>query len=188
MTRDELEAKANEVLIQAKFTVELEGEIPPMFWLHYPAGWKLHRLPPGTEHLMGSGPAKRELFGWLRQTVRAARCDGAVFLTDTWAAEPTEEGMKHTHDEWNRLTDQGFETLVKLGWFRRREALGVTAQSETHALIVAQPYQRRGSGVIEFLEQGKSREWFAQENFGGRGKMFGDLREENLGEHPDDQK
>jgi len=183
MTKNELEAEANRVIVGAKYLLELQGNFPAMFLVHHPReGWQNSQLPAGSQHLMNSGDAKREIFGFFRTLIRERGCDGAIFASDTWQMKLTTEGEKHL-DEYQQHVDSGFAKLVQMGWAMREEALTISAQNKDDALLIVQPYRRLTSGIQ--LLAGR-REWFPQANFGGRQKMFGDLRAENLGEHPDD--
>jgi len=186
MTRDELAFQANRVIAAAKASLELQNEFSFLVLLHRPGrGWEPYRMPPGTEALMNSGEAKCEIFGFFRKAVKTCGHDAVLFASDTWKGDATEEGMKHFDTgEWHENVDRGFRKLVQMGWAKVVESITITAQTESDVLIVVQPYQRLGD-CIQLLEC--KRNWLDQEHFSGRQKMFGDLREENLGEHPKDQ-
>jgi hypothetical protein len=100
-----------------------------------------------------------------------------------WGASATEEGVKAGAEAWNRHVDTGFAKLVKMGWAIQHQLLNVTAQSKDHVLLMQQGYQRKGSGLVQWVGEAHS-QVIPQDEFGGRQKMFGDLREENLGEPP----
>jgi hypothetical protein len=185
MTRDELEFQANRIITLGKASLELQSEFSFLALLHRPGyGWKPYRMPAGTEELMNIGKAKREIFGFFRMAVRVNHCDAVLFALDTWKGVTTEEGAKHYGTgEWIRNVDQGYRKLQQMGWAKVGQALTITVQTEIDVLIVSQIYQRLND-CIQLLEC--KREWYEQKHFGGRQKMFGDLREENLGEHPAD--
>jgi hypothetical protein len=100
-----------------------------------------------------------------------------------WGAQATEAGVKAGADAWNRHVDTGFAKLVKMGWAIQVQLLNVTAQSKTDVLMMQHAYQRKGSGLVQWIGEAHS-SVIPQDGFGGRQKMFGDLREENLGEPP----
>jgi hypothetical protein len=180
MTREQLEAEANGLIAAAKATVELQGDFPITILIHRSTGWLRLPLPDEFSPLMNDGKAKDAIFGAVRVTVQKTAADGVIFATDTWLAEATPEGRKHYDTpEWRELHDFGFEKLLQRGWVKRTEAFCVTAQSATDVLLISQSYQRTGTGMIQLLDA--KREWLDQSKFGGRQKMFGDLRWENLG-------
>ena len=180
MTKEQLEAEANALIAAAKATVELQGDFPLTILIHKSNGWIVLPFPKDLEFLMNDGKAKDRIFGAVRLMVQKYAADGVIFATDVWRPETTAEGMKHYDTpEWKELHDTGFVKLLQRGWVKRTEAFCVTAQSSTDALIITQNYQRIGSGMIQLLDC--KRHWFAQSDFGGRQKMFGDLSWENLG-------
>jgi hypothetical protein len=180
MTKEQLEAEANGLIAAAKASVELQGDFPVTILIHVSNKWRVFPLPKELEPLMNDGKAKDLIFGAVRVIVQKSAADGVIFATDVWRAETTTEGMKHYDTpEWKALHDFGFEKLLQRGWVKRTEAFCVTAQSATDALIITQTYQRTGSGMIQLLDA--KRQWIAQSDFGGRQKMFGDLRWEHLG-------
>jgi hypothetical protein len=180
MTRDELEFQANRIIVAAKASLELQSEFAPTILLHNAArGWKPYPMPPGTEYLLNDGASKCVIFDFFRHAVKATRCDAVLFATDMWQGETTEEGTKHYNTPaWRENHDVGFVKLQKLGWVKVREAITITVQTESDVLIVSQAYQRLND-CIQLLDC--KRRWIDQSAFGGRQKMFGDLREENLG-------
>jgi len=180
MTRAEIEHEANGLIAVAKASVELQGDFRTTMLLHTKGVWHRLPFPEECEVLMNNGKAKDMLFGAVRALVQEKGADGVIFGTDTWHSETTPEGAKHYDTpEWRRLHDTGFVKLVQRGWVTRNEAFVVTAQTPQDALIITQKYQRLGSGMIQLLDH--KRAWFDQKDFGGRQKMFGDLKWENLG-------
>lgn len=178
--REELEREANRIIAAAKFQMELQEEFSPVFLVHFGGRWQAFPMPPGTERILNSADAKKQLFGFFRDLVRHARADGVIFACDTWAGEVTLEGVPHYDtDEWRELNNFGFTKLIQKGWVIRKEAISVTAQNDTEALIVQQPYQRLTNGIQLLTAK---RYWVSQRDFAGRQKMFGDLSEKNLGE------
>jgi|SRR6185436_12674930 len=179
MTKQELEAEANRLITGAKYALELQNEFNPAFLLHHPGqGWERLSVPKGSEYLMNIGAAKREIYGFVRRMVQEHGCDGVIFGSDTWQAKLTPEGLKQGK-EFYRHVDSGYAKVVEMGWAVREEAITVTAQNLNDALIITQPYRRLSSGIQLLAGE---RHWIAQSAFSGRQKMFGDLREENLGE------
>jgi hypothetical protein len=179
-SKEQLEAQANAVIAAAKETVESGKDFPMMIVMHINSRWQRCPFPDELGSVMNNGKLKDLLFQGLRDIVQQMPADGIVIASDTWHAETTPEGFKH-HDtpEWRKLHESGFDKLVQRGWVKRWEAFVVTAQSATDALIVRQKYQRLPSGRVQLLDC--RRDWFSQSEFGGRMKMFGDLRWENLG-------
>src|SRR4051812_34676143 len=118
MTREELEFQSHRLIASAKAALESgDNELRPLFMLHQDGQWRSYPLPPGAEHLMNSGDAKKQIFGFFRDLIRDAGADGFIMQTDTWSASPTEEGKKHLiTGEWDHNIDSGFETLIRLGW------------------------------------------------------------------------
>ena len=181
ISKQELESQANQVIAALKATVELQGDVLPMMYLHKKGDWNpVPLVPAGLADLMNSGKAKDVIFGLVRDIVRNQGIDAVIFATDTWNGETTEEGMKHYDTpEWKELHGFGFEKLVQRGWVKRSECFTVTAQNADDVLLIQQKYQRLDSGMVQLLNA--ERHWFDQPKFGGRLKMFGDLRWENLG-------
>jgi len=180
MTRQQLELEANRQIAAAKTTVELQGDFPITMLIHIGTGWRRLPFPEELGCLMNDGRAKDAIFGALRHTVQVSKADGVIVTSETWAGETTDEGRKHYGTpEWKELHDFGFTKLVQRGWITRSEAFTVVAQTVTDVLIIQQKFQRLGSGAIQLLDC--KRNWQDQSHFGGRQKMFGDLRWENLG-------
>jgi hypothetical protein len=180
MTREQLSREANGVIAVAKASVELQGDFALTILIHAKGQWARLPLPKGVEDLMNNGHAKDRIFGAVRDTVHQVGADGVIIGSDTWQSETTEEGAKHYDTpEWRELHDFGFVKLLQRGWVKRSEAFVVVAQNATEALIITQKYQRLGSGMIQLLDC--KRAWFDQDHFGGRQKMFGDLKFGNLG-------
>ena len=180
MTKQELENQANAILSAAKATVELQGDFPMTILIHRSGEWRRLPFPEEAHVLLNDGSAKDQIFGAVRQVVEELGIDGVIFATDTWVGEATPEGMNHVDSpEWKELHDFGFVRLAQRGWVIRCEAFTITAQSATDVLLIHQKYQRLTSGTVQLLKG--SRAWFGQSQFGGRQKMFGDLRWENLG-------
>jgi len=179
MTRNELELLANRIIAAAKASLELQSEFDPVFMFHGPRGWVFEPMPPEARVLLNDGKSKRVIFGFFRELVKKMRCDAVLFATDMWEGVMTEEGTKHYNTAaWKENHDFGFVKLQKLGWVKVREAITITVQTESDVLIVSQAYQRLND-CIQLLDC--KRRWLDQSAFGGRQKMFGDLREENLG-------
>ena len=180
MTREQIEKEANGLIAAAKATVELQGDFPFTILIHVRDYWKRLPFPDELGSLMNNGQAKDVLFDGVRKVVQQSGADAVIFGSDTWQAETTEEGSKHYDTpEWKELHDTGFVKLVQRGWVKRSECFTVTAQTAAGVLIIQQKYQRLGSGMIQLLDS--KRNWFDQAHFGGRQKMFGDLRWEKLG-------
>jgi len=197
MTVEALKREAMKVMASMKAQIETLNEADPICMLHWPldlaaSGKKLFHpaMTPGEwsrfpilGSIMNSGDAKREYFGAVRELVRYTGADGVIFATDVWGAQLTDEGRKHGQQEWNSHVDTGFAKLVRMGWATRVQAIHITAQSKTDVVFVDQEYHREGRGRAQFLHEVRTRVG-PQSEFGGRQKMFGDLREENLGEPP----
>ena len=198
MTVDELKREAGLAMAAMKTQIEEFHRLQSLCMLHWPltlASVKIGRVPAGVVtpgewsrfplpgQLLDSGDAKRVLFQLIRDIVRDTRADAVIFGTDMWGASATEEGVKAGAEAWNRHVDTGFAKLVKMGWAIQHQLLNVTAQSKDHVLLMQQGYQRKGSGLVQWVGEAHS-QVIPQDEFGGRQKMFGDLREENLGEPP----
>jgi hypothetical protein len=197
MTVDELKREAGLAMAAMKTQIEELHRMQPLCLLHWPlalATTKIGRavaaVTPGEwsrfplpGELLDSGDAKRILFQIIRNIVRDTRADAVIFGTDMWGAQATEAGIKAGADAWNRHVDTGFEKLVKMGWAIQCQLLNVTAQSKTDVLMMQHAYQRKASGLVQWIGEAHSHV-IPQDGFGGRQKMFGDLREENLGEPP----
>jgi hypothetical protein len=180
MTREQLAREANGLIAVAKATVEMQGDFDLTILIHAKGEWARLPFPKEFEALMNNGKAKDQIFGALRETVRRIGADGVIIACDTWCSTTTPEGKKHLDTpEWRELHDTGFVTLMQRGWVTRCEAFTITAQNATEALLVQQTYQRLDSGMIQLLDC--KREWFDQDHFDGRQKMYGDLKWQNLG-------
>jgi hypothetical protein len=200
MTVDDLKRVAGRSMASMKAQIEERHQLEPLCMLHWPlmpARMKIPRMAamavtpgewsrfPFPGQLLDSGDAKRVLFGIIRDLVGDTGADGVLFGTDMWGAQATEAGIKAGSDAWNRHVDTGFAKLVKMGWAIQVQLLNVTVQSKTDVLMMQHAYQRKGSGLVQWIGAAHS-SVIAQDGFGGRQKMFGDLREENLGEPPQD--
>lgn len=172
---------ADRILQAGRASIELQGDYSPQFLLHYPAkGWRNYPMPRDTRQLLNDGHAKDVIFGFFRDAVREQGCDGVIFATEMWQGRATPEGAQYINTpEWRANVDRGFVKLLELGWIERCESITITAQNADDVLLINQNFRRLASGVIEFLES--DRYWTTQAGFGGRQKMFGDLRPENLG-------
>ena len=181
-----------------KSQIEERHQMQPLCMLHWPLMLATKTLPPLVAVavtpgewtrfpfpgiLLDSGDAKRVLFAIIRDIVQDSGADGVLFGTDMWGAQATEAGVKAGADAWNRHVDTGFAKLVKMGWAIQVQLLNVTVQSKTDVLMMQHAYQRKGSGLVQWIGEAHS-SVIPQDGFGGRQKMFGDLREENLGEPP----
>jgi hypothetical protein len=118
---------------------------------------------------MKSGRAKTVLFATIPLIIQETGADGFLFATDMSAARITDEGKKH-EEEIRANVDSGFESLVKLGWVVREEAIQVIAQTEQDVVMMTHAYRRRRGGV-EWL--GAEVRVGPQKGFDGRMKMFG---------------
>jgi len=198
MTVDELKRVAGLAMASMKAQIDERHQLEPLCMLHWPLnpaktdfGKLLNRaITPGEWSrfpfpgpLLDSGDAKRVLFGIIRDIVQDSGADGVLFGTDMWGAQATDAGVKAGADAWNRHVDTGFAKLVKMGWAIQVQLLNVTVQSKTDVLMMQHAYQRKGSGLVQWIGEAHS-QVIPQDEFGGRQKMFGDLREENLGEPP----
>ena len=199
MTVDELTREAGMAMAAMKLQIEEFHQMQPVCMLHWPLMPARMKLPPVFAGavtpgqwsrfpfpgvLLDSGDAKRVLFGIIRDLVRDSGADAVIFGTDMWGAQPTDDGIKAGVEEWNRHVDTGFAKLVKMGWAIQVQLLNVTAQSKTDVLMMQHAYQRKGSGLVQWLGEAHTHT-MSQDHFGGRQKMFGDLRDENLGEPPE---
>jgi len=180
MTKDDLESQANGLIASAKASVLLQGSFPFTILVHFSGEWMNLPFPKELEPLLNVGKAKDLIYTSVRETVQARKADGVIFGSEAWFSRTTPEGLPHYDSpEWKELHDFGFVKLVQRGWVKRYEAFVITAQSATDALVIRQTFQRLESGAIQLLDC--ERRWFEQDHFGGRQKMFGDLRWENLG-------
>jgi len=200
MTIDELKRVAGLAMASMKAQIEERHQLQPLCMLHWPPMLAKKKIPrsvavaitpgewsrfPFPGPLLDSGDAKRVLFGIIRDIVQDSGADGVLFGTDMWGAQATEAGVQAGADAWNRHVDTGFAKLVKMGWAIQVQLLNVTAQSKTDVLMIQHAYQRKGSGLVQWIGEAHSHV-IPQGEFGGRQKMYGDLRQENLGEPPED--
>jgi len=199
MMLDELKREAALAMASLKTQIDELHQLQPLCMLHWPLN------PASTSHgkmlkaavtpgdwtrfpfpgpLLDSGDAKRVLFQIIRDIVHDTGADGVIFGTDMWGASATKEGIKHGENEWNRQVDTGFAKLVKMGWAMRHQLINVTAQTEGDVVLMQHGYQITGGGRVRWLGETHTGV-IPQSEFGGRQKMFGDLRAENLGEPPE---
>ena len=112
--------------------------------------------------------------------VQDTGADRVVFATECWRGKSTAAARDIPEVEFYRLAAESrFETLVQMGLVERSEAIVATAQNATTVSIVYQDFHRLDDGTVYSYGEVETQE-FRQEQFQGRQKMFGDLREENL--------
>ena len=145
-------------------------------------------MPEGAGPILNSGRAKRMVFHFLRRWAGADPDIEAVILaSDQWYARATPEGMMHQEEMAHGAVDRGFQSWLAKGWATRHEAVIASVQTQEEVLIVRQLYTRREHKPFVVADGEMELDWMTQEHFGGRQKMFGDFRPDNLGENPEDQ-
>ena len=167
--------KAYQTVIQQSRAVE----IPPTFLLHTANG-VLALNPPAA--LMGSGDGKEMLFNFLRFAVKRKNADATLFITDAFMGVPTEKQKQTNSEEMHELLKtRGYYWLEENGYVTSRECLIAVAQSPLYSISVSVQYTREdgGGAIVAFGERTEIAS--PQSGFGGRQKMFGDLRRENIG-------
>ena len=93
--------------------------------------------------------------------------------TPKGAALPPAEFLRRTRE-------RGFESALRDGLIERTEVVSVTAQTPKGTLIVHQEFMRdEKRHAIIYGE--RTEQELGVDDFTGRQKMYGDLREENLG-------
>jgi hypothetical protein len=127
----------------------------------------------------GSGEAKRHVFGVMRTVADIVRPAAIAIATACDKGAETAKMISLPLEEQERLAKEtGFHDLVEQGYLEIQDAILATVHTPERVCIythVYLPEQGRfvGEPDVYFVPQAE---------FGGRLKMFGDLREENLGE------
>lgn len=178
---DELRSLADLALKIIKADIEREGGGTPVIVFRTAAG-ELRQLnfPKQFAPLMNSGTAKDAIFAWVRDEVRKSGHTAVIFATECWCGKQTEAGKAIPTEEFMEYgRERGFVTGVAKGYIERAEAVVVTVQTPESVLTVTQFFKRdEKRRKITF---GERQEYESPINqFAGRQKMYGDLREENL--------
>jgi hypothetical protein len=159
------------------------GSGTPVFLLRYPDG-SIQKMPFPEEYgkLMNHGKAKDAIFATVRSIVRSAGITAVCFGTEAWSGKQTKAGMAVPQKEFLKATrERGFQRAVDMGWVERQECLVVTLQTETMLRTVTQPFERDDTAhTIWYVGEPRIQD-APQSYLVGRQKMYGDLREENLG-------
>ena len=104
-----------------------------------------------------------------------------MFVCEGWRGKQTPKGAALPPEEFLRRTrERGFESALRDGLIERTEVITVTAQTPAGTFIVHQEFMRDDTRhAIVYGERNEAE--LPVEGFTGRLKMYGDLREENLG-------
>jgi hypothetical protein len=158
----------------------VNDESLPLFMAREPDGQILTiRTPPDCGKLMNDGQAKDAIFGWFRACVKRNGWTAFIFASEAWYSESTPEGIALGEQQLcDLIHDTGMEAVVKAGLMTRSEVVMVSVQTKTRVLMVRQTFTRERRRVI-FGERDSYETGI--DEFVGRQKMYGDLREENLG-------
>lgn len=179
---EDLRRLAGVALKKAKEDLVRTGTVDPTIMMREPDG-TLQVIRMGeTGAVMNSGKGKDLLFGALREIVKEKGITAVIFATDGWMGKQTAKGRAIGEEEFFRKTrERAFETAVREGLVERCEVITLTVQTPMGTLMVQQEYER-GIGGKRSITFGEQREQeVGVDEFTGRQKMYGDLREENLG-------
>lgn len=130
--------------------------------------------------MLNDGDAKDILFGAIRAFVGLTGATAVVMSTECWRAKSTEAALALPPEEFRRMAgEKGFETLRKLGFVERTEAIVATAQDKDNCHIVTQDFRRDARGAVYSFGDVEAHT-VPQDGFEGRQKMFGDLSAEKI--------
>ena len=178
MTGD-LKTMAEQTLSEARRQLEQTGTLEPYFLLRSPAGGRIARVPVPPD-AMNNGDMKDRLFALVRAVVERTQTSAVIFVSDGWAGRSTAKAAAIGKDNFLREVGRGrgFEEAIKQGLVERSEAILLSVQTPEEILMVQQLYDRLGERIVftERIDMATP-----QCDFTGRMKMYGDLREENLG-------
>mgnify|MGYP001268895045 CR=1 FL=1 len=133
-----------------------------------------YQLPSEHAEIMNSGRGKDLLFGLVRIWVQERKPKAFAICTDAWRGRMTAKAKGLSLDE---ATKGGFYAAEERGMISKVECINVTAQTPARAMIAFQTYTRLNRMILyeEFAVMEAD-----IDSLGGRLKMYGDLREENL--------
>jgi len=176
----ELRDLARHALQMAKKELTKTLQVSPFFVLREPDG-DLVPFIVADPRVMNDGPGKDRLFGKVRQIVQEEGIKAVVFVSDCWIGKSTEKGRAMPEAEFKAATrERAFQTALDEGLITRSEALTITVQTPIRTMLVNQLYERVEPQGVIFYHEVSIMEMDVDE-FTGRQKMYGDLREENLG-------
>jgi len=169
-------------LVIAKKELTATGRITPFFVFRDPeGGLKPFIIPGEAAEIMNSGEAKDRLFGAVRHIVQELKIEAVMFVSDCWIGRNTEKALSMPPEEFLALTrERAFQTAVDQGLVTRAEALTISVQTPTRCMMLNQLYERDEQQRKIVYREVSVMEMDVDE-FSGRQKMYGDLRQENLG-------
>lgn len=180
---EDLKQLAGIALKKAQEDLVRTGGVTPTIMMRELDGTvKVLRLEGNAGKIMNNGEAKDELFAAIRAIVREAHITAVVFATDSWLGKQTEKGRALGDVEFLRRTrERAFATAVRDGLVERCEVITITVQTPTGTLMVQQEYERGVGGARSVMLGARREVELGPDELTGRQKMYGDLREENLG-------
>ena len=178
---EDLKKLAEHALDVAREDLTGKGSVTPMFIIRTPEGsLDIFRLEGNAGNLLNSGAAKDLLFDTIRETVAANGITAVIFATEAWVGKATAKGMAIGQAEFHRRTkERAFASAVRDGLVERREAIVINVQTPDGVLLVHQFFVRDYQTETVTYAERMDAEVPANEFF-GRQKMYGDLRQENL--------
>jgi hypothetical protein len=175
---------AERALATAQEQMKERGKLDPIILLRDKHG-DVFPLPlPGEMgNIMNSGAGKDFLFGAIRSMVKKRALTGVVIVTEAWFGRSTPKGAAMSQEEFTRISakETGFAAALREGLITRCEIIMISVQTPQGCLMVRQEFERDDDarrvtfGAIERMPMGV-------DEFRGRQKMFGALREEYINE------
>jgi hypothetical protein len=166
-------------LLIAKKELTRTFQVTPFFVFREPTGILTRFIVPDPA-IMNDGKGKDALFGKVRKIIREDQIEAVMFVSDCWFGKATEKALSMPQEEFLAATrERGFETALAQGLITRSEAITVSVQNPVRAMLVNQLYDRDVARRLITYREVSVME-MAVDEFSGRQKMYGDLREENL--------
>ncbi len=158
------------------------GLNPPMtFAISRNGKTEIETLPDQAGSFLSNGRFKDQMFAFWRGKCADPAVEAFACGSEQWGFAANESGARLVRDDpkkYKSLIDHGFTKLVAGGYGEVHETFSVVAQTRTKVVLMNRRFHRVGAR-IEWLGDPVVEET-TQDLFGGRQKMWGDLRPENL--------
>lgn len=181
--RSQLILIAHRQLRSAQNTLEEDGAFNPRFVIVEADGHVIDIvLPDPLGLIMNDGRHKTMVFDLMRDHIQEHHSVAAIFVSEASLGKATAKGLQHARElEAMAREDNGkLDRLVENGFIEHVDVILVTIHTPETVTTIAQEFARDYRlklvtyGAVQTMD-------VPQANFRGRQKMFGDLREKNLG-------